>query len=67
MTQQTPHIQDHEHEPDLNDSEVCAIQGFIHEVKNEKLKAEEFYERVLTSGLDFGKYFTHLNVFFIFY
>jgi len=22
MTQQTPHIQDHEHEPDLNDSEV---------------------------------------------
>ncbi|KAG1957511.1 interferon-induced protein with tetratricopeptide repeats [Pimephales promelas] len=38
-----------------NDSEVCAIQGFIHEVKNEKLKAEEFYKRVLTSGLDFGE------------
>lgn len=38
-----------------NDSKVCAIQGFIHEVKNEKLKAKEFYERALTSGLDFGK------------
>ncbi|KAK7165362.1 hypothetical protein R3I94_003657 [Phoxinus phoxinus] len=38
-----------------NDSEVCAIQGLIHEVKNEKLKAEEFYERALTRGLDFGK------------
>lgn len=43
-----------------NDSKVCAIQGFIHEVKNEKLKAEEFYERALTSGLDFGKYFIRL-------
>jgi len=47
-----------------NDCEVCAIQGFICEVKNEKLKAEEFYERVLTSGQDFGKYFIHLNAFF---
>ncbi|XDV19853.1 hypothetical protein PO909_025252, partial [Leuciscus waleckii] len=47
-----------------NDSEVCAIQGFIHEVKNEKLKAEEFYERALTSGLDFGEscLFTEMRI-----
>ncbi|XP_050966810.1 LOW QUALITY PROTEIN: interferon-induced protein with tetratricopeptide repeats 5 [Labeo rohita] len=38
-----------------NDSKVCGIQGFIHEVKGEKLKAEEFYERALTNGLDFGE------------
>uniref|UniRef100_A0A673JAY2 Uncharacterized LOC107712133 n=1 Tax=Sinocyclocheilus rhinocerous TaxID=307959 RepID=A0A673JAY2_9TELE len=28
-----------------DDGMVCGIQGFIHEVKGEKLKAEEFYER----------------------
>ncbi|XP_048045578.1 uncharacterized protein LOC125267723 [Megalobrama amblycephala] len=39
--------------PDV--SKVCAVQGFIHEVKGEKLKAEEFYERALTKGLDFGE------------
>ncbi|XP_052447871.1 interferon-induced protein with tetratricopeptide repeats 5 isoform X2 [Carassius gibelio] len=36
------------------DGIVCGIQGFIHEVKGEKLKAEEFYERALTNGLSFG-------------
>ncbi|XP_051750069.1 interferon-induced protein with tetratricopeptide repeats 5 isoform X1 [Ctenopharyngodon idella] len=38
-----------------NNSEVCAIQGFIHEVKGENLKAEEFYERALRNGLDLGE------------
>uniref|UniRef100_A0A8C1TII4 Uncharacterized protein n=1 Tax=Cyprinus carpio TaxID=7962 RepID=A0A8C1TII4_CYPCA len=39
----------------LDDGMVCGIQGFIHEVKGEKLKAEECYERAVTNGLDFGK------------
>uniref|UniRef100_A0A673H766 Uncharacterized LOC107710712 n=1 Tax=Sinocyclocheilus rhinocerous TaxID=307959 RepID=A0A673H766_9TELE len=37
------------------DGMVCSIQGFIHEVKGEKLKAEEFYERALTNALNFGE------------
>ncbi|XP_067293606.1 uncharacterized protein [Pseudorasbora parva] len=37
-----------------DDSKACAIQGLIHEVKNEKLEAKEFYERALTNGLDLG-------------
>ncbi|KAL0192628.1 hypothetical protein M9458_010924, partial [Cirrhinus mrigala] len=32
---------------------VCGIQGFIHEVKGEKRKAEEFYEKALKNGLSF--------------
>uniref|UniRef100_A0A8C2DXL6 Interferon-induced protein with tetratricopeptide repeats 5 n=1 Tax=Cyprinus carpio TaxID=7962 RepID=A0A8C2DXL6_CYPCA len=43
-------------ESELDDGMVCGIQGFIHEVKGEKLKAEEFYERALKNGLNFGKY-----------
>ncbi len=39
-----------------DDGMVCGMQGFIHEVKGEKLKAEEFYERALKNGLHFGKY-----------
>ncbi|KAK2911594.1 hypothetical protein Q8A67_003727 [Cirrhinus molitorella] len=39
----------------LDDGVVCGIQGFIHEVKGEKLKAEELYERALKNGLEFGK------------
>ncbi|XP_073699602.1 uncharacterized protein [Garra rufa] len=37
------------------DRMVCGIKGFIHEVKGEKLKAEEFYEKALKNGLDFGE------------
>ncbi|XP_056314613.1 interferon-induced protein with tetratricopeptide repeats 5 [Danio aesculapii] len=37
-----------------NDSKVCAIQGFIHEVKGEKLKAVESYKRAQRGGYDFG-------------
>ncbi|NP_001289169.1 interferon-induced protein with tetratricopeptide repeats 5 [Danio rerio] len=40
-----------------NDSKVCAIQGFIHEVKGEKVKAVESYERAQRGGLDFGESF----------
>ncbi|KAK9974081.1 hypothetical protein ABG768_022190 [Culter alburnus] len=40
----------------LDVRKVCAVKGFIHEMKGEKLKAEEFYVRALTKGLDFGKY-----------
>ncbi|XP_059397312.1 interferon-induced protein with tetratricopeptide repeats 5 [Carassius carassius] len=39
----------------LDDGMVCGIQGFIHEIRGEKLKAEEFYERAITNGLDLGK------------
>uniref|UniRef100_A0A672PIF3 Symplekin scaffold protein n=1 Tax=Sinocyclocheilus grahami TaxID=75366 RepID=A0A672PIF3_SINGR len=38
-----------------DDGMVCGIQGFIHEVKGEKLKAEQFYERAITNGLDLGE------------
>uniref|UniRef100_A0A8C1B8L3 Uncharacterized protein n=1 Tax=Cyprinus carpio carpio TaxID=630221 RepID=A0A8C1B8L3_CYPCA len=46
------------------DAIVCGIQGFIHEVKGEKLKAEEFYERALTNGLNFGEspLFTEMRI-----
>ncbi|XP_051551928.1 uncharacterized protein LOC127439705 [Myxocyprinus asiaticus] len=36
---------------DPNDSTACCIQGFIHEVRGETLKAAEFYERALTNEL----------------
>lgn len=29
-----------------DDGMVCGIQGFIHEVNGEKLKAKEFYEKI---------------------
>ncbi|XP_073696101.1 uncharacterized protein [Garra rufa] len=38
-----------------DDGMVCGIQGFIHEVKGEKPKAEEFYKRALKNGFDFGE------------
>ncbi|KAF4113508.1 hypothetical protein G5714_006053 [Onychostoma macrolepis] len=45
-----------------DDGMVCGIQGFIHEVKGEKLKAEEFYERALKNGLHFGEMFTEIRI-----
>ncbi|XP_043094333.1 interferon-induced protein with tetratricopeptide repeats 5 [Puntigrus tetrazona] len=45
-----------------DDGMVCGIQGFIHEVKGEKLKAEEFYERALKHGFDFGELFTEIRI-----
>ncbi|XP_073697346.1 uncharacterized protein [Garra rufa] len=41
---------------------VCGIQGFIHEVKGEKRKAEEFYERALKNGFNFGEIFTEIRI-----
>ncbi|KAL1274582.1 hypothetical protein QQF64_027396 [Cirrhinus molitorella] len=37
-----------------DDSMVCVIEGFIHEVKGEKLKAREFYEKALKNGYNLG-------------
>uniref|UniRef100_A0A673J566 Uncharacterized LOC107712133 n=1 Tax=Sinocyclocheilus rhinocerous TaxID=307959 RepID=A0A673J566_9TELE len=41
-----------------DDGMVCGIQGFIHEVKGEKLKAEEFYER----SSCFSEIFTEIRI-----
>ncbi|KAK2911596.1 hypothetical protein Q8A67_003729 [Cirrhinus molitorella] len=38
-----------------DDSMVCVIEGFIHEVKGEKFKAREFYEKALKNGYNLGE------------
>ncbi|XP_072525715.1 uncharacterized protein [Salminus brasiliensis] len=48
-------IVDHRRSKDPNDSKAFAIDGFIHELKGEKPKAEKCYERALATGLGIGE------------